>query len=107
MKQEEHHLSTSLMDYLSTNNELSVGKFPLKQIENLVSSTPFYAYDRQLIINRVTQLTQILPKKISIHYAIKAKYPKRDMTIEVSEDLENGSHKEYQFKDTRIFKENL
>ena len=76
MKQEEHHLSTSLMDYLSTNNELSVGKFPLKQIENLVSSTPFYAYDRQLIINRVTQLTQILPKKISIHYAIKANpYP--------------------------------
>jgi len=87
MKQEEHHLSTSLMDYLSTNNELSVGKFPLKQIENLVSSTPFYAYDRQLIINRVTQLTQILPKKISIHYAIKANpYPSlvQMMTDQVS-----------------------
>ncbi len=30
-----------------------------------------------------------------LHYAIKAKYPKRDITIEVSEDLENGSHKNY------------
>ena len=30
-----------------------------------------------------------------LHHAIKANYPNRDITIEVSEDLENGSHKEY------------
>ena len=30
-----------------------------------------------------------------LHSAIKAKYPNRTMMIEVSEDLENGSHKEY------------
>jgi hypothetical protein len=40
-----------------------------------------------------------------LHYAIQAKYPKRSMTIEVSEDLENGSHKVYQYEDRRIFKE--
>ncbi len=70
------HLTTSLQDYLPSNSELSVGNIPLNQIEKLLSSTPFYAYDRQLIINRVMQLTNILPKEISLHYAIKANpYP--------------------------------
>ncbi|PKI13018.1 pyridoxal-dependent decarboxylase, exosortase A system-associated [Colwellia sp. 12G3] len=68
--------TTSLQDYLSTCSELCVGNHPLKHIEKLVSRTPFYAYDRQLIINRVLQLTNTLPKEISLHYAIKANpYP--------------------------------
>jgi diaminopimelate decarboxylase len=76
MKQAILQSPTSLKDYLPTSNELSVGNIPLSQIENLVSSTPFYAYDRQLIINRIAQLTQVLPKEISLHYAIKANpYP--------------------------------
>jgi len=72
MKQVTPNLVTSLKDSLPVGNELSVGNIPLSQIEKLVSRTPFYAYDRQLIINRVTQLTQALPKEISLHYAIKA-----------------------------------
>lgn len=76
MKRVIDHLTTSLQDSLPTSSELCVGKTSLGQIEKLVSNTPFYAYDRQLIINRVTQLTHILPKKISLHYAIKANpYP--------------------------------
>lgn len=76
MKQSQTHLTTSLKDSLPTNGEISVGKFRLSQIEKLVSNTPFYAYDRQLIINRVNQLTNALPKEISLHYAIKANpYP--------------------------------
>ena len=76
MKPATTFLETSLKDSLPSSNELSVGNFPLSQIENLVKSTPFYAYDRQLIINRVAQLTQALPKEISLHYAIKANpYP--------------------------------
>lgn len=76
MKQSHPHLTTSLKDSLETSSELSIGKFSLSQIEKLVSKTPFYAYDRQLIINRVNQLTNILPKEVSLHYAIKANpYP--------------------------------
>ena len=76
MKQAASTLPTSLKDSQPTNNELSVGNLSLTQIEKLVSSTPFYAYDRQLIINRVAQLTEALPNEISIHYAIKANpYP--------------------------------
>lgn len=65
-------LTTSLKDYCSSSGEIVVGKHSLSHIEKLVSGTPFYAYDRQLIINRVKQLTDDLPTKISLHYAIKA-----------------------------------
>lgn len=76
MKLATTHLTTSLKDFLPTSSELTVGNFTLRQIEKLVSNTPFYAYDRQLIINRVKQLKSTLPKEISLHYAIKANpYP--------------------------------
>ncbi len=69
-------LQTSLKDTSTTSDELSVGNLPLSQIEKLVTSTPFYAYDRQLIINKVSQLVSTLPPEISLHYAIKANpYP--------------------------------
>jgi diaminopimelate decarboxylase len=66
------NLATSLKDYSSSSSELIVGNHPLNHIEKLVSGTPFYVYDRQLIINRVKQLTNTLPVEISLHYAIKA-----------------------------------
>jgi len=72
MKLSTTDLTTSLKDYPSSSSELFVGNHPLSHLEKLVSNTPFYAYDRQLIINRVTQLTNTLPKEISLHYAIKA-----------------------------------
>jgi diaminopimelate decarboxylase len=76
MNQSSTSLKTSLQDILTTSSELSVGNFPLSQIEKLVTNTPFYAYDRQLITNRVSQLTSSLPPEISLHYAIKANpYP--------------------------------
>lgn len=76
MNQSISALKTSLKDYLPSANELSVGGLSLEQIENLVTRTPFYAYDRQLIINRVSQLLNILPAEVSLNYAIKANpYP--------------------------------
>jgi diaminopimelate decarboxylase len=76
MNQSISALKTSLKDYLPSANELSVGGLSLTQIENLVTRTPFYAYDRQLIINRVSQLLNILPAEVSLNYAIKANpYP--------------------------------
>jgi len=76
MNQSTAFLKTSLKDISLGSDELSVGNLPLSQIEKLVTSTPFYAYDRQLIINKVSQLISILPPEISLHYAIKANpYP--------------------------------
>lgn len=58
------------------SNELIVGGKKLDQIEGLVGSTPIYAYDKSLINDTVKQLKSMLPKRIKLHYAIKANpYP--------------------------------
>ncbi len=54
------------------DNELVVGGIPLTRLAERVGSTPFYAYDRQLITARVAQLRAALPPEIHLHYAMKA-----------------------------------
>jgi diaminopimelate decarboxylase len=51
---------------------LVVGGMPLTELARIVGRTPFYAYDRRLITERVEQLRSHLPSSIHIHYAIKA-----------------------------------
>jgi len=54
------------------NNMLLVGGVPLDKLALQVGQTPFYAYDRQLITDRVKYLRDSLPHDIHLHYAIKA-----------------------------------
>jgi len=54
------------------DNQLMVGGVPLLRLAARVGQTPFYAYDRQVLINRVVELRAILPKAIKLHYAMKA-----------------------------------
>jgi diaminopimelate decarboxylase len=51
---------------------LQIGGLSLTRLAQRVGSTPFYAYDRQAITNRVTLLRRHLPEEIHIHYAMKA-----------------------------------
>ena len=51
---------------------LQVGGMPLTRLAERAGSTPFYAYDRQLIAERVALLRAALPADIHLHYAIKA-----------------------------------
>ncbi len=51
---------------------LWVGGIPLTQLARRVGQTPFYAYDRRLLDERVTLLRRALPPAIELHYAIKA-----------------------------------
>lgn len=61
------------MDQFPTiNNELSIGGKSVTQLAKKVGQTPFYAYDRQLISDRITLLRESLPADIHLHYAIKA-----------------------------------
>ncbi|MFI3188352.1 pyridoxal-dependent decarboxylase, exosortase A system-associated [Crenothrix sp. D3] len=64
------HLFTQ--PFLVQNNQLVIGDVPLTRLVNRIGKTPFYAYDRQLIIDRVTQLRQQMPADLKIHYALKA-----------------------------------
>lgn len=54
------------------NGELLVGGIPLSRLATRVGQTPFYAYDRQLLTQRVAQLRAALPASIKLHYAMKA-----------------------------------
>ncbi|SFO34909.1 pyridoxal-dependent decarboxylase, exosortase A system-associated [Nitrosospira briensis] len=51
---------------------LQIGGMPLTRLAQRVGRTPFYAYDRQRITNRVAVLRQHLPEEIHLHYAMKA-----------------------------------
>jgi diaminopimelate decarboxylase len=51
---------------------LVVGGIPLPELARRVGRTPFYAYDRRLISERVELLRTHLPRQVHIHYAMKA-----------------------------------
>ena len=53
-------------------NCLQIGGMPLTMLAEQVGSTPFYAYDRRLLTERVARLRAVLPADIHLHYAIKA-----------------------------------
>jgi len=55
-----------------SNGELVIGGIPLSRLAARVGQTPFYAYDRQLLAQRVAQLRTALPASIKLHYAMKA-----------------------------------
>jgi len=61
------------MTQFSLNEDcLQIGGMSLTRLAQRVGTTPFYAYDRQLITERVTLLRNLLPAEIQIHYAMKA-----------------------------------
>ena len=49
-----------------------VGGLPLAQLAERVGQTPFYAYARQLIKQRVAELRAALPASVKLHFAMKA-----------------------------------
>lgn len=51
---------------------LEIGGISLIRLAQRVGRTPFYAYDRQLISDRVALLRNHLPAEVHIHYAMKA-----------------------------------
>ncbi|MBK9234588.1 MAG: pyridoxal-dependent decarboxylase, exosortase A system-associated [Rhodoferax sp.] len=54
------------------DGELVVGGMPLSRLAARVGQTPFYAYDRNLLTRRVSELRAALPTGIELHYAMKA-----------------------------------
>lgn len=51
---------------------LMIGGEPVARIADRVGQTPFYAYDRAAISDRVSVLRATLPPGLSLHYAVKA-----------------------------------
>lgn len=51
---------------------LAVGGIPVRRLAERVGSTPFFAYDRALLSERIGLLRSTLPPSIKLSYAIKA-----------------------------------
>lgn len=58
--------------YKVEDGNICINGQPLNRLATQVGQTPFYAYDRQLISQRISDLRQALPETIKLHYAIKA-----------------------------------
>ncbi|MGH8728539.1 MAG: pyridoxal-dependent decarboxylase, exosortase A system-associated [Burkholderiales bacterium] len=58
--------------YPVVNDCLEIGGMPLPRLAQKIGRTPFYAYDSELISERIAQLREHLPREIHLHYAIKA-----------------------------------
>lgn len=51
---------------------LHVGGLPVTRLAQRVGRTPFYAYDRKILSDRVRQVRDSLPKSVRLHYSMKA-----------------------------------
>jgi diaminopimelate decarboxylase len=51
---------------------LLVGGIPLPRLAQRVGSTPFYAYDRRLLTERVAHVRAHLPQAVELHFSMKA-----------------------------------
>jgi diaminopimelate decarboxylase len=58
--------------FATQSGRLCVGGVPLDILAERVGGTPFFAYDRGLLTNRVAQLRAAMPPDIELSYAIKA-----------------------------------
>ena len=58
--------------FAQIGGEIAVGGIALSLLAARVGRTPFYAYDRHLLEQRVNELRAVLPAEIALHYAIKA-----------------------------------
>lgn len=54
------------------DGKLEIGGMSLERLALRVGRTPFYAYDRRVISERVAALRAALPPSIKLHYALKA-----------------------------------
>ncbi len=61
-----------LTQFPVTDNQLIVGGMRFEQLLEQMGCTPFYAYDKHAIRQRISQLREQLPQDIDLHYAIKA-----------------------------------
>lgn len=56
----------------SIDGMLAVGGIPLNRLTARVGSTPYFAYDRRLLTERVESLRATLPSTVKLSYAVKA-----------------------------------
>lgn len=72
MKDSARPLHAPMDQFAVVDDCLTVGGVPLPELARRVGRTPFYAYDRRLMTERVELVRMHLPPSVHIHYAVKA-----------------------------------
>ena len=62
----------ALQELAAQDDVLQFGGLPLSRLAQRIGRTPFYAYDRARIAQRVATLRAALPPGVHLHYAMKA-----------------------------------
>jgi len=62
----------AMAGWQAADGALLIGGVSVRDLELRLGGTPFYAYDRARITDRVAELRQALPGSVRLHYAIKA-----------------------------------
>ncbi|WP_029137540.1 pyridoxal-dependent decarboxylase, exosortase A system-associated [Nakamurella lactea] len=62
----------SIAAFAGPDGRLAVGGIPVGRLTERVGSTPYFAYDRRLITERIGLLRSTLPAGIHLSYAVKA-----------------------------------
>ena len=65
-------LHAPMMQFPVVGGCLQIGGMPLTELARKVGRTPFYAYDRKVMADRVAALRRHLPRTVHLHYAMKA-----------------------------------
>lgn len=68
----EKPVHAPMNQYSVSGGELLVGGMPISRLAAMVGRTPFYAYDRYLLRDRVGALRAALPSEVKLHFAMKA-----------------------------------
>src|SRR5690349_3178286 len=58
--------------WATVDGQLAIGGIPLERLTARVGSTPFFAYDRGRLTDRIATLRSALPGGINLSYAVKA-----------------------------------
>ena len=61
-----------MAQFSSQNGELLVNGIKLSNIKLRAGQTPFYAYDRNVISQKISLFRSAMPNELKLHYAIKA-----------------------------------
>jgi diaminopimelate decarboxylase len=68
----DRRVHPTVASYAVDGGVLVVGGIPIDRLAQRVGGTPFFAYDRAKISERVGELRGLLPREIDLSYAIKA-----------------------------------
>jgi len=65
-------MHSTIAAFATVDGHLCVGGVPIDRLAARVGATPYFAYDRRLLTQRVARLRSLLPEGLLLKYAVKA-----------------------------------